>query len=159
MSRILFCGLTAAVFAIGVCAQEVLETSTPEQSVEKASAAAENQVIAALDRGEVETAASLVKNIESSAAQLYVQALSEREEGRPKQAIQTASQVVSLHSTDRQWMAKTELLIAELYLELGMLDSAAVTARQVQTLYKGMDVEEKAAALILKIEQLKEVSE
>jgi hypothetical protein len=97
--------------------------------------------------------------ITSPEEKLYVQACLERANGDPKRAIQTVAKVMALYSGKREWMARSELLSAELYLELGMPEAADVTARQVQNLYAGMDVAKKADALRSKIKKLKKGAE
>jgi outer membrane protein assembly factor BamD (BamD/ComL family) len=91
----------------------------------------------------------------SEAGRLYGQAVAQREAGDPKQAIQTVAEIVALHMRDEQWMPKVELLSAELYVELDLLDAADVTARQVQSLYEGTDVAETATALREDIKKIK----
>ena len=91
----------------------------------------------------------------SMAAKLYEQALSERESGNVKQAIQTVAKIVAEHTDDRDVLPNAELLSAELYLELDLIECADVTAQQVVELYEGTDVADKAAALRAKIEELK----
>ncbi len=86
-----------------------------------------------------------------SAKDLYERALKERTEGKPKQAIETIAEAIALNPTNRVWFAQSELLSAELYLELGMTNAADVTARQVQVLYPETDFAEKASALRVRI--------
>ena len=107
-----------------------------------------------LDSSSVAT--QTVQVVEKNPAEvLYMQAVAEREAGQPKQAIQTIAQMITLHSGESDWLAKSEILCAELYFELGLIDSADVTARQVQSLHEGTDSAEKADALRLKIEKLR----
>lgn len=101
---------------------------------------------------EVAPAEAEAVELPSDAEVLYQQAVSERELGEPKKAIQTAAEIVALHSIDDEVMPKAELLCAELYVEIGLLDAADVTARQVVALYKGTEVAETAAALRKQIE-------
>ncbi len=84
---------------------------------------------------------------EISAESLYEKAVKERAEGKPKQAIETVATAIALNTTNQMWFAKSELLSAELYLEMGMTNAADVTARQVQVLYPETDFAEKANAL------------
>ena len=93
-----------------------------------------------------------VVNVEElSAKDLYERALKERVEGKPKQAIETVGKAIALNPTNQMWFARSELLSAELYLELGMTNAAHVTARQVQVLYPKTEFAEKANALRSKI--------
>jgi hypothetical protein len=88
----------------------------------------------------------------ASAADLYAQACAERAGGDPKRAIQTAVKVIALCPGETEWLAKSELLCAGLYLELGQTNAAAVTVRQIQNLYAGTDAAKQADALLSKIE-------
>jgi outer membrane protein assembly factor BamD (BamD/ComL family) len=97
--------------------------------------------------------------ITSPAEKLYTQACMERAKGDPKSAIQTAVKVIALYSGEKEWLARSELLSAELYLELGMPEAADITARQIQNLYAGMDVAKKADVLRSKIKELKKEAE
>ena len=85
--------------------------------------------------------------VKTPAEKLYVQAVAERSDGKPKQAIQTVAKVITLHADESDWLAKSELLSAELYLELGLTNAADVTARQVDILHQGTESAEKANAL------------
>jgi hypothetical protein len=91
----------------------------------------------------------------SEAGKRYRQALSERDSGELRQALQTAANVVIEYPNDEDWLPKTELLCAELYVDVGLLDAADVTARQVQVLYEGTDTAAKATALRDRIKNLK----
>jgi outer membrane protein assembly factor BamD (BamD/ComL family) len=106
----------------------------------------------------VETPVAPVPTI-SEAEKLYELAVIERENGELKQAIQTAGRVVVLYPQDTEWLPKAELMCAELYIELDLLDAADVTARQVELFHKGTDVAEKATELRSKIKTLKEEME
>ncbi len=96
-----------------------------------------------------------IAGLSDPAAKLFFTARLERVNGDFKKAIQTAAQVVVLHSDRSDWLAKSELLCAELYVDLDMLDAADATLRQIQQMYAGMDVAAQADALQLKIETLK----
>lgn len=100
-------------------------------------------------------ASSVEVGKKSEAGDLYLQAVAERKKGQYKQAIQTAAKIVALYPQDEIWMPKAELLCAELYVDLGMLDSAEVTARQVQALHEGTEEAVKARDLGVKIKGLK----
>jgi outer membrane protein assembly factor BamD (BamD/ComL family) len=153
MNRILLYGLICLTAAFGASAQET--NGVPKSVADKA----EKTALAALDRGQVQEAADLLSQISNPAARLCIQAAVQRAQGNLKEAVQTAAKAVALHSGERIWMARIELMIAELYLELGMPESAEVTARQVQVLYEGLGVEEDAGAVRSEVEKLKEVSE
>jgi len=96
-----------------------------------------------------------LSGISNPAAKLFFKARIERAKGEPEQAIQTLATLIAHHAHDERWIAKSEYMSAELYLELGLLDAADVTARQIQQLYVGTDVAKQATALRAKIEKLK----
>lgn len=103
-----------------------------------------------------ETAVAAAPAAELSAAgKLYEKAVAERASGDAKQAIQTAARIVAVYYHDQDWIGKTDLLCAELYVELDLLDQAESAARQVVSLYEGSEVAEDAAALQIEIEKLK----
>ena len=108
---------------------------------------------------EVQSMDQQLASISDPAAKLFFTARIERARGDLKKAIQTVAQVVTLHADKPDWLAKSELLCAELYVDLGMLDAADVTIQQIQQLYVGMDVEKQVDALRSKIEKLREETE
>jgi hypothetical protein len=118
-----------------------------------------NAALTALEAGQIQTAETLCSKITSPTAKLYVQARMEKAGGNSKRAIQTAAQVIALRSGEKEWLAQSELLIAQLYLELGLPDAADVTARQIQKLYAGMDVVKNADAVRSEVKKLKEGAE
>jgi outer membrane protein assembly factor BamD (BamD/ComL family) len=132
MNRIFNCLIGAALISLSASAQE-------------AAPAAETQTN--------QTAVAAPEK--TPAEKLYLQAVAERESGEPKKAIQTVAQVVAFHSGESDWLAKSEMLCAELYMELGLTNAAYVTAKQVQSLHQGTASAEKADALRLTIEKLK----
>jgi hypothetical protein len=107
--------------------------------------------LSALETGNISAAEKLLPDIKNPAAKLYVQACIERAKGDANAAIQSVAKSIVLYYNDREWIAKSEMLSAELYLELGLLDAADVTAKQVQALYPETDVAKAADALCLKI--------
>jgi len=85
--------------------------------------------------------------VESDAAGLYLQACIERAQGEPRTAIWTLCGVIANYGNDLEWMPPSELLAAHLYLDDGMTNSAANTARQVQSIYGGSSVASDAQTL------------
>ena len=96
--------------------------------------------------------------MEPQVAQHYKQACLLRDRGEFLAAIEEAGKGIALNPLEREWLAKSELLSAELYVKVGMLEAADVTARQIEVLYFGTDFETKAKALREKIKQLTEQS-
>ena len=93
-----------------------------------------------------------------SATENYNKALTLRDQGQFPAAIEEAAKAVAQNPMDRDLMAKSEMLCAELYVKLKRFDAAEVTARQIELLYKGTEFEAKANALREQIKQLKEQS-
>ena len=91
--------------------------------------------LAAADRQDFAAARELHKQISDPAAALYVQASIERAEGSVRDAIQSAVEVIADHADSLAWMPSAEFLCAELYLDNGRTNSAAVTARQTAKIY------------------------
>ena len=91
----------------------------------------------------------------SKAEQLYNQAIELREEGNSYDAIQVLSKGIVHHATNENFIARSELLSAELYIELNLLSAADATARQVVNIYVNTDVAIEAALLRERIEQLR----
>jgi len=152
ISWVVFCatGLYAAVPPKATGATPVAAAAQPV-AVDSAAVA-----LAALKAGDIPGAEKLLPEIKNPAAQIYVQACIERAKGDASAAIQTVAKGIVLYYNDQAWVAKSEMLSAALYVELGLLDEADVTAKQVQALYSGTDVVKEADALRSQIEKLKE---
>ena len=91
----------------------------------------------------------------SKAEQLYNQALELRHEGNSYDAIQVLSKAIVHHATNENFIAKSELLSAELYIDLNLLSAADATAKQVVNIYVNSDAAIEAALLREQIEQLR----
>jgi len=85
--------------------------------------------------------------VPSEAASLYLKASIERAKGEPKTAIKTAVGIIAEHGNDMDWLPPAELLCARLYLDMGMTNSAAHTARQVEHIYAGTHISADARKL------------
>ena len=84
---------------------------------------------------------------DSNPKQLYLVAklMSVKEEY--SQAMELIAYVIAFNSQDTEWMQPAELLCAEIYMKLGMLDSAEEVIRQISLLYP--NTAEYDASLIL----------
>ncbi|MFL2860205.1 MAG: tetratricopeptide repeat protein [Pontiellaceae bacterium] len=84
---------------------------------------------------------------DSNPKQLYLGAklMSVKEEY--SQAMELIAYVIAFNSQDTEWMQPAELLCAEIYMKLGMLDSAEEVIRQISLLYP--NTAEYDASLIL----------
>ena len=71
---------------------------------------------------------------EPAVAVHYKQASLPRDQGDLSAAIEEVAKGIALNPLEKDWLAKCELLSANLYVELGRLKSATVTARQVNSL-------------------------
>ena len=91
----------------------------------------------------------------SNAEQLFNQAVELREEGNAYEAIQVLSKVIVHHATNENFIAKSELLSAELYIDLNLLSAADATVKQVMNIYVNSDLAVEAALLRERIEQLR----
>ena len=81
----------------------------------------------------------------SEAAKLYLLACVQRVQNEPKKAIQTVTSIIAEHGNDVEWLAPSELLSAQIYLDMAMTNSAVNTARQVMNMYAGTYVSGDAA--------------
>lgn len=109
--------------------------------------------LSTLGTGNPGKAAEWRDRLKDPAAELYVSACIQRAQQNSKAAMQTAIELIAAHPNDHEWMPQTEFLCAQLYLDLGMTNSAAVTARQVQSLYPGSECRAEARRLQEEIKQ------
>jgi outer membrane protein assembly factor BamD (BamD/ComL family) len=91
----------------------------------------------------------------SEAESLYRRAIELREEGNPYDAIRLLSKVIVHHATNENFIAKSELLSAELYIDLDLLSAADATAEQIMNIYINSDIANEAAFLRERIKQLR----
>lgn len=92
---------------------------------------------------------------ETAADELYIRAKLNLLSGQYIQALEDAAKVVAFHSQDQDWIQPAELLCAEIYTELDMLDSADEVCRQIMILYKNTPEAEEAAKLQERINALR----
>ncbi len=114
---------------------------------------------ASIRAGQLPEAEMQLAAINNPPAKLFVQACIEQAKGDPKRAIETIAELIVLYPNDPDWTAKSELMSVALYIQLDMLDAAEVTARQIQKIYDGTDVADKATALRSQIDQFKKETE
>jgi len=115
-----------------------------------------HRALSAIAEGNLKIAESIREKMSYPAAQLYILACSERASGEPRKAMQTAVELIATHPNNMDWMPLTELLCAELYLEMGLPVSAEAAARQTEKIYAGTNVEKEAQALRMKMNQVTE---
>ncbi|MEE9368237.1 MAG: hypothetical protein V3V05_05160 [Pontiella sp.] len=120
-----------------------LQESSDEIKIEKAKV---TKGLIAISENDLSTADAIRNELSSEAAALYMQASIERVNKNYKQAIQTVTTIIADHANDLEWMPKSELLNAYLYLEMTgsnsviTTNSALNTARQVKNIYAGSSV-------------------
>ncbi|MFL2877030.1 MAG: tetratricopeptide repeat protein [Pontiellaceae bacterium] len=85
---------------------------------------------------------------DSNPKQLYLGAKLMSVKGEYNQAMELIAYIIAFNSQDTEWMQPAELLCAEMYIKLGMLDSAEEVIRQISLLYP--NTAEFDASLILK---------
>lgn len=117
------------------------------------------QVLTKIATRDIPAAEAVISNITDPAAKLYLQACLQRAQNAPETAIQMAVKLIANYPNDMRWMPITELLCAELYLDLGMTNSAEATARQTEKFYAGTNIGKEAQALRQDIKQLTEQPE
>lgn len=122
------------------CAQ-ILQQSADSNLVLQANA---DLALVAIAGDDLETARSLVNEINSEPAKLYLQAAILRAEDEPRQAIQKLTDLIEKYPNDMMWMPSTELMAAYLYVDmLGTnsvitTNSAIFTARATKNIYDGI---------------------
>jgi hypothetical protein len=84
---------------------------------------------------------------QDSAARLYIEARLLQQKKEYNSAIRTAALLMALHSGEADWMAKAELLCAELYFQLEMPESAQAVLAAINEFYTDPNVQKKAAAI------------
>jgi tetratricopeptide (TPR) repeat protein len=85
---------------------------------------------------------------DSNPKQLYLGAKLMSAKEKYNQAMEFIAYVIAFNSQDTEWMQPAELLCAEIYMKLGMFDSAEEVIRQISLLYP--NTAEYDASLILK---------
>jgi tetratricopeptide (TPR) repeat protein len=70
-------------------------------------------------------------------------------------AMELVAKVIAFNSQDPDWMQPAEMLCAEIYTELGLLDSADEVCRQILMLYKNTPEFDKAEQLQIRLEKLR----
>jgi len=128
-------------------------SGTPHQALKLS--AQKIQILTAIARDQLVEGESVLLDISDPVAKLYLTACMQRARGKAEAAIQTAVELIAKHPNDLGWMPLTELLCAELYLDLGMTNSAAATARQAEKFYAGTSIGKEAQAFRETLENAK----
>ncbi len=118
----------------------VLKESSDENKVESANA---RLALVAIAENDFATAESIRSEMKSEAGSLYLKAAMERAQGEFKKSMLTVTTIIADHANDREWMPKSELLAAYLYLDMTgansiiSTNSVINTSRQVKNIYAG----------------------
>lgn len=91
---------------------------------------------------------------DSAPAQLYIAAKLMALNQQYHEAMEMVAKVIAFNGEDTEWLPSAELFCAEVYLELGLYESAAEVCRQIEVLYKDTSEFDKAMLLKIKIEKL-----
>lgn len=143
MKRILTGVALCAAFACRGAAQE----QVPEDPIATA--------LGSLRVGQLDAALVQAEDISNPAAKLFVQACVEQARGDFERALETVTLGIVQYPHDPDWTAKSELMSAALYIQMGMPDAAETTVRQMQLLYQGTEIANQAASLRSRIEKLR----
>mgnify|MGYP001827072146 CR=1 FL=1 len=109
--------------------------------------------LAALAEEDFATAEQIRSELESPTASLYLEAVIERSQGNPKEALKTVADLIAEHGNDLEWLPDSELLAAYCYLDMTgtnsviTTNSAMYSARQVKNIYNGSPVAADAEKL------------
>lgn len=104
------------------------------------------RALALIDSGDFAGAKTVGAELSVPAAALYVDACILRAQSKPKEAILTVNTIIADHANDMEWLPRSELLNAYLYLDMTgtnsviTTNSAINTARQVKNMYGGSNV-------------------
>jgi tetratricopeptide (TPR) repeat protein len=121
------------------------------------------QALALIDSGNADEAQAMLSKYgwdqdltdEAAPDKLYITAKLMALNKQYNKAMELVAKVIAFNSQDPDWMQPAELLCAEVYTELGMLDSAEEVCRQILMLYKNTPEFDKAERLKIKIEKLR----
>lgn len=105
------------------------------------------QIISYIGLDRLDDAEKLRLELKNPPEKIYLKAYIERAKKQPKEAIQTAIELIADYGNDMDWMPQTEWLCAGLYLDMGMTNSAVSVAHQVSVFYEGMNVGKEAEQL------------
>ncbi|MEN7972416.1 MAG: hypothetical protein ABFR47_01135 [Verrucomicrobiota bacterium] len=121
------------------------------------------QILALIDSGKMDEATVLQakygwdKETSSDTApeELYIKAKLLLLNKEYSKAMELVAKVIVFHSHSPDWIQLAEILSAEIYIELGLYDSADEVCRQIMVLYKNTPEFDQAKLLKVKIEKLR----
>ena len=100
-----------------------------------------------------------IQMVGDPAARLFYQANIYRAKGEMEEALKSLAKLTALHAHNEEWITRSELLSAMLYLEVGLPEAAEATSRQVEFLNEGTDAAEQARRFLETAVQVKKQSE
>lgn len=128
----------------------------PDAAVHQPAKAA--LVLVAAAAGRFEEAEKMRAALADPVGQIYLKARIQQMQNRPEAAMQTAIELLAGHANNLEWMPRTELLCAELYQQMGRVESAAAVARQAAKLYEGRNIGAEARLLQAELDALTDES-
>lgn len=132
-----FCNLLEAYLELEdfahaeIAASALMQSSNPDVRTKGQSAG----IHVALKKGNIEEAEGLLEGVDSDVGKLYLKACIARAKDEHKEAFLLVNEIISGHANDLQWMPQSELLNVYLYRDIGLTNSAILTARQVSNIY------------------------
>lgn len=156
-----FCMLMEAYLKVGDYtnagnAASILEKSKNPSVVTKGRA---TSILIALQESNIEEAENLLPKVKTEVGALYLKACIERAKGQPIAAVKIVDDIIANHGNDLDWMPKTELLNAYLYMDMALTNSAINTARQVKNFYAKSNIAADAEKIQKELTAAKEKAE
>ena len=109
-------------------------------------------LLLALRSGDLAEAKALIDGMSEGAMRQYFEAEITAVEAGAKAAMMQVTQLIAVHANEVDWLAPTELLAAQLYLEMGMTNSAVQTAHQVASIYQGSVMAMEAQSMMKQLD-------
>jgi hypothetical protein len=137
-----FCRLLTAYLELGEmdlagkAALTMMQSTNPDVRAKGTTVA----VKVALAAENIEEAENILEGFDSEVGKLYLGACIERAKENPKAAFQLINEIVFEHSNDLNWMPQAEFLNVQLYMDIGLTNSAIQTARQVMNIYGNSNI-------------------
>ncbi len=121
------------------------------------------QALALIDSGQSAAAEALLSQYgwdqdisdEAPPEKLFITAKLMVLQEKYNRAMELVSKVIAFNSQDPDWMQPAEMLCAEVYVKLGMYDSAEEVCREIGVFYKNSDESDQALELKEEIDRLR----
>ena len=123
------------------------------------------QALAFIESGQFQKAEDMMNklgwldnlNEDSNPKQLFIGAKLMKVKEQYSNAMELISYVIAFNSQNTEWMQPAELLCAQIYIELGMLDSAEEVIRQISLLYPNTPEYDESIILKEKLVELRAI--